>query len=83
MNYYMFIWIGDVAQKIPHHNFLESSYDWDPSKDKDSDQKIIDLFYNIETLSIEELINKENVSNYVPRRANVRSSKGGGSCKSL
>ena len=39
--------------------------DWDPEKDKDSDQKIIDLFYDIETLSIEELIQKENVSNYV------------------
>jgi len=45
--------------------FLRALMDWDPSKDKDSDQKIIDLFYNIETLSIEELINKENVSNYV------------------
>jgi len=45
--------------------FLRALMDWDPSKDKDSDQKIIDLFYNIETLSIEDLINKENVSNFV------------------
>jgi DNA-directed RNA polymerase subunit beta len=45
--------------------FLRALMDWDPAKDKDSDQKIIDLFYNIETLSIEDLINKENVSNYV------------------
>ena len=39
--------------------------DCDPEKDKDSDHKIIDLFYNIENLSIEELVKKENVSNYV------------------
>ena len=45
--------------------FLRALMDWDPEKDKDSDQKIIDLFYEIETLSIEELIQKENVSNYV------------------
>ena len=45
--------------------FLRALMDWDPEKDKDSDQKIIDLFYDIETLSIEDLINKENVSNYV------------------
>ena len=45
--------------------FLRALMDWDPEKDKDSDQKIIDLFYDIETLSIDELIQKENVSNYV------------------
>ncbi len=45
--------------------FLRALMDWDPDKDKDSDQKIIDLFYKIETLSIDELIKKENVSNYV------------------
>jgi DNA-directed RNA polymerase subunit beta len=45
--------------------FLRALMDWDPEKDKDSDQKIIDLFYKIETLSIEELIQKDNVSNYV------------------
>ena len=45
--------------------FLRALMDWDPDKDKDSDQKIIDLFYDIETLSINDLINKENVSNYV------------------
>ena len=33
--------------------------DWDPEKDKDSDHKIIDLFYNIETLSIEDLLRKK------------------------
>ena len=45
--------------------FLRALMDWDPEKDKDSDHKIIDLFYNIETLSIEDLVKKENVSNYV------------------
>ena len=45
--------------------FLRALMDWDPEKDTDSDQKIIELFYNIETLSIEELLKKENVSNYV------------------
>ena len=39
--------------------------DWDPDKDKDSDQKIIELFYDIDTLSIEDLLKKDNVSNYV------------------
>ena len=39
--------------------------DWDPEKDKDSDQKIIELFYDIETLDINELLTKDNVSNYV------------------
>ena len=39
--------------------------DWDPEKDKDSDQKILELFYSIETLSIENLIQKDNVSNFV------------------
>ena len=45
--------------------FLRALMDWDPEKDQDSDQKIIDLFYDIETLSLEDLLNKENVSNYV------------------
>jgi DNA-directed RNA polymerase subunit beta len=45
--------------------FLRALMDWDPEKDQDSDQKIIDLFYDIETLSLENLLNKENVSNYV------------------
>jgi len=39
--------------------------DWDPEKDKDSDQKIIELFYDIETLDINKLLAKDNVSNYV------------------
>ena len=34
-------------------------------KDKDSDQKIIELFYDIENLSIDQLLKKDNVSNYV------------------
>ena len=29
--------------------FLRALMDWDPEKDKDSDQKIIELFYDIET----------------------------------
>ena len=37
----------------------------DSDSDKDSDQKIIELFYDIETLSIADLLKKENVSNYV------------------
>ncbi len=45
--------------------FLRALMDWDPEKDKDSDQKIIDLFYDIETLQVEDLINYDNVSNYV------------------
>ena len=45
--------------------FLRSLMDWDPEKDKDSDQKIIELFYDIETLDINELLTKDNVSNYV------------------
>ena len=39
--------------------------DWDPEKDTDSDQKILELFYDIESLTIDELLKKENVSNYV------------------
>ena len=39
--------------------------DSDKDKDKDSDQKIIELFYDIESLSISSLLKKENVSNYV------------------
>jgi DNA-directed RNA polymerase subunit beta len=45
--------------------FLRALMDWDPDKDQDSDQKIIELFYDIQTLSLEDLLNKENVSNYV------------------
>ena len=45
--------------------FLRALIDWDPEKDKDSDHKIIDLFYNIEDLSVDDLLSKENVSNYV------------------
>ncbi len=37
----------------------------DSDSDKDSDQKIVELFYDIETLSIADLLKKENVSNYV------------------
>jgi DNA-directed RNA polymerase subunit beta len=45
--------------------FLRALLDWDPEKDKDSDQKIIELFYDIENLSIDDLLKKDNVSNYV------------------
>lgn len=45
--------------------FLRALLDWDPDKDKDSDQKIIELFYDIENLQIEDLLKKDNVSNYV------------------
>ena len=45
--------------------FLRALLDWDPEKDKDSDQKIIELFYEIENLSIDGLLKKDNVSNYV------------------
>ncbi|MAK27839.1 MAG: DNA-directed RNA polymerase subunit beta [Opitutae bacterium] len=45
--------------------FLRALLDWDPEKDKDSDQKIIELFYDIENLQIEDLFKKDNVSNYV------------------
>jgi len=45
--------------------FLRALLDWDPDKDKDSDQKIIELFYDIDSLSIEDLLKKDNVSNYV------------------
>jgi DNA-directed RNA polymerase subunit beta len=45
--------------------FLRALLDWDPEKDKDSDQKIIELFYDIDSLSIDDLLKKENVSNYV------------------
>jgi DNA-directed RNA polymerase subunit beta len=45
--------------------FLRALMDWDPEKDKDSDQKIIELFYDIETLDINKLLAKDNVSNYV------------------
>lgn len=45
--------------------FLRALMDWDPEKDKDSDQKILELFYSIETLSVDDLVQKENVSNFV------------------
>ncbi|MDA8774481.1 DNA-directed RNA polymerase subunit beta [Opitutales bacterium] len=45
--------------------FLRALLDSESDKDKDSDQKIIELFYEIETLSLEELLKRENVSNYV------------------
>ena len=38
--------------------FLRALLDWDPDKDKDSDQKIIELFYDIDTLSIEDLLRR-------------------------
>ena len=41
--------------------FLRALLDWDPEKDKDSDQKIIELFYDIENLQIEDLLKKDNV----------------------
>jgi DNA-directed RNA polymerase subunit beta len=45
--------------------FLRALLDTESDKEKDSDQKIIELFYDIETLSISDLLKKENVSNYV------------------
>ena len=45
--------------------FLRALMDWDPEKDTDSDQKILELFYDIEDLTIGELLEKDNVSNYV------------------
>ena len=45
--------------------FLRALLDSDVEKDKDSDQKIIELFYDIENLSISDLLKKENVSNFV------------------
>ena len=45
--------------------FLRALIDSDSDKEKDSDQKIIELFYDIEKLSIDDLLKKENVSNYV------------------
>jgi DNA-directed RNA polymerase subunit beta len=45
--------------------FLRALLDSESDKDKDSDQKIIELFYEIETLSLVELLKRENVSNYV------------------
>ncbi len=45
--------------------FLRALMDWDPEKDTDSDQKIIELFYSIENLSIDVLLKKDNVSNFV------------------
>ena len=37
----------------------------DSDSDKDSDQKIIELFYEIESLSIADLLKRDNVSNFV------------------
>ena len=48
----MSIWIAVVAEVLDH-DFPSLSLDWDPDKDKDSDQKIIELFYDMNTLSIE------------------------------
>ena len=45
--------------------FLRALMDADNEKDKDSDQKIIELFYDIETLDINDLLSRDNVSNYV------------------
>ena len=45
--------------------FLRALLDSDVEKDKDSDQKIIELFYDIENLSINDLLKKDNVSNFV------------------
>ena len=45
--------------------FLRALLDDGKDKEKDSDQKIIELFYNIENLSIDELLKRDNVSNYV------------------
>ena len=45
--------------------FLRALLDTESDKEKDSDQKIIELFYDIESLSINDLLKKENVSNYV------------------
>jgi DNA-directed RNA polymerase subunit beta len=45
--------------------FLRALLDSESDKDKDSDQKIIELFYEIETLFLDELLKRENVSNYV------------------
>jgi len=45
--------------------FLRALLDSESDKDRDSDQKIIELFYDIETLNIDELLGTENVSNYV------------------
>ena len=63
---FMCIWTAavDVANFLSQP-FCEPLLDWDPEKDKDSDQKIIELFYEIENLSIEGLLKKDNVSNYV------------------
>ena len=45
--------------------FLRALLDSDTEKDKNSDQKIIELFYDIENLSIDKLLKKDNVSNFV------------------
>ncbi len=45
--------------------FLRALLDSEADIEKDSDQKIIELFYDIETLSIDTLLKKDNVSNYV------------------
>ena len=45
--------------------FLRALLDTESDKEKDSDQKIIELFYDIESHSINDLLKKENVSNYV------------------
>ena len=45
--------------------FLRALLDWDPEKDTDSDRKILELFYDIENLKIDKLLDKDNVSSYV------------------
>ena len=56
--------------------FLRALLDGDADDDKDSDQKIIELFYDIENLSIEDLLKKDNVSNYVLVEPMVELAKG-------
>ena len=50
------------SRKFLVTTFLGALLDWD-QKEKDSDQKIIELFYDIENLQIEDLLKKDNVSN--------------------
>ncbi|MDE0575328.1 MAG: DNA-directed RNA polymerase subunit beta [Opitutales bacterium] len=45
--------------------FLRALLDWDPEKDTDSDQKLLELFYEIESLKVGDLLDQDNVSSYV------------------
>ncbi len=45
--------------------FLRALLDSESEKEKDSDQKIIELFYKIENLKIDDLLKRDNVSNFV------------------